>query len=223
MMAMQQINLYQSQLQQHKSHLSSSQLLKAVAVVSGLMLGLLVFYGVQLNQRQAELEIVEAAQATKMAQLENLQTQIQARQKDPKLQARVDALMLEISNKQRVMKVLGEQRFGNSEGFAAHVSGLARQRIDGLWLTQVRISQGGETLSMKGQALKAELLPRYLQRLSTEAVFAGKNFETLSMSRNHDQPGRLDFELYGIGEDVAAIKKGKNYAANHLRQSGKSQ
>ncbi len=222
MMAMQQINLYQSQLQKHKTHLSSSQLLKAVAVVSGLMLGVMVFYVLQLSQLQVELEIVETAQATKMAQLESLQTQIQARQKDQLLQASVDALMLDISNKQKVMKVLGEQRFGNSEGFSAQVSGLARQRIDGLWLTQVRISQGGETLGMKGQALKAELLPRYLQRLSTEMVFAGKTFETLSITRNQDQPDRLDFELYGIGEDMAAIKTGNKYAANQ-RQSGRAQ
>jgi len=222
-MAMQQINLYQSRLQKQKVNLSSPQLLKAVAVVSGLMVGLIVFYAVQLRQLEAELKIEEAAQAVKMAQLESLQTQIQARQKDKQLQARVDALMLEISNKQRVMKVLGEQRFGNSEGFSTHVSGLARQRIEGLWLTQVRISQGGETLGLKGQSLKAELLPRYLQRLSTEAVFAGKTFETLSMTRNSEQSGRLDFELYGVGEDAAAIKAGKNYVANTIRQSGRPQ
>ena len=222
-MAMQQINLYQSQLQKRAIRLSSAQLLKAVAMVTGLMLGLMVFYTVQLSQLEVELKMVEAAQAAKMTQLENLQTQVQARQKDKQLQARVDALMLEISNKQKVMKVLGEQRFGNSEGFTAHVSALARQRIEGLWLTQVRISQGGETLGMKGQALKAELLPRYLQRLSTEAVFTGKTFETLSMLRNQEQPSRVDFELYGVGEDAVAIKKDREYVANKRYQSGRSQ
>ncbi len=71
---------------------------------------------------------------------------------------------------------------------------------------------------MTGQALKAELLPRYLQRLSTEPVFAGKTFETLLMSRDHDRPGRVDFELHGVGEKPSTAKTGKAYAANGGRQ-----
>ncbi len=214
MMSMQQINLYQSCLKKEKTQLSSRRLLIAMALVSGLMLGLSLIYALQVGQREAELETAGAEQAAKMAQLETLQAQLQARRKDAQLQARVDALVLEISNRQKVMKVLGEQRFGNIEGFTRHVSGLARQRIDGLWFTEVRISHGGQTLGLKGQALKAELLPRYLQRLSTEVIFSGKAFEMLSMSRNQDRPGRMDFELHGVGEELREAKAEKKYAAS---------
>lgn len=214
MMPMQQINLYQSCLQKKNTRLSARQLLAAIAVVSGLMLGLSLVYALQVGRLEAELETANVGQAAKMAQLETLQAQIQARRKNAQLQAKVDALTLEISNRQKVMKVLGEQRFGNIEGFTEHVSGLARQRLDGLWFTEVRISHGGQTLGLKGEALKAELLPRYLQRLSTEMIFAGKAFEMLSMSRNHDQPRRMDFELHGVGEELREAKAGKTYAAN---------
>ncbi len=210
---MQQINLYQSDLQKKKARLSSQRLLIAMASVSGLMLVLSLLYVLQLRQLEAKLATTQAAQAAKMAQLKTLQAQLQARHKNKQLQAEVDALIHEINRRQKIMKVLGEQRFGNIEGFSEHVSGLARQRIDGLWLTEVRISQGGASLGMKGQALKAELLPRYLQRLSTETVFTGKAFKTLSISRNHEQPGRVDFELHGVGEEVQAAKAGKTYAA----------
>ncbi|HEB87741.1 MAG TPA: hypothetical protein ENI68_12115 [Gammaproteobacteria bacterium] len=215
---MQQINLYQASLQKKKTRLSSQRLLMAMAFVSGLMLALGLVYTLQVRQLDAELATAQAAQAAKMAKLKTLQTQLQARHKDKQLQARVDGLVLAISNRQKVLKVLGEQRFGNIGGFTKHVSGLARQRIPGLWLTQVRISQGGASLGMKGQALKAELLPRYLQRLSTEPVFAGKAFEMLLMSRDHDQPGRVDFELHGVGEKPDAAKAGKTYAANGGRR-----
>ncbi len=214
MTAMQQINLYQSCLQKKKTRLSSRQLLIAMALVSGLMLGLGLVYSLQVGELEAELETVSAVQAAKMAQIETLQAQLQARRKNARLQAEVDALMLEISNRQKVMKVLGEQRFGNIEGFTEHVSGLARQRLDGLWFTEVRISHGGQTLGLKGRTLKAELLPRYLQRLSTEMIFAGKAFETLSMSRNQDRPSRMDFELHGVGEELREARGGKSYAAN---------
>ncbi len=214
MMAMQQINLYQSCLQKKETRLSSRQLLVAIAVVSGLMLGLSLVYALQVGRLEAELETANVGHAAKMAKLETLQAQLKARRKNAQLQAEVGALTLEISNRQKVMKVLGEQRFGNIEGFTEHVSGLARQRLDGLWFTEVRISHGGQTLGLKGEALKAELLPRYLQRLSTEMIFAGKAFEMLSMSRNHERPGRMDFELHGVGEELREAKTGKTYAAN---------
>ena len=213
-MAMQQINLYCASLQKQKTRWSSHHLLLAAGAISGLMLVLSLVYVLQVMELEEKLETARAGQNAKMAQLETLQTQIQARQKDGQLQAEVDALMLEISNRQKVMKVLGQQRFGNIEGFSEHVSGLARQRIDGLWLTEIRISRGGEALGMKGQLLKAELLPRYLQRLSTETIFAGKVFETLSMSRNHDRPSRMVFELQGVGEEIGEAQTGQTYAAN---------
>lgn len=215
---MQQINLYQAGLQEKKTRLSSRRLLMAVALAGGLMLGLGLMYTLQVQQLETKLATVQTAQAAKMAKLKIFQVQLQARHKDRQLQTRVDSLMLEISNRRKIMKVLGEQRFGNIEGFSEHISALARQRIAGLWLTEVRISQGGASLGMKGQALKAELLPRYLQRLSTEPVFAGKTFETLLMSRDHDQPGRVDFELHGVGEKPASAKTGKTYAVNGGRR-----
>ena len=182
------------------------------------MLILSLIYGLQAGRAKEQLEAVQAEQKQKMAQLENLQQQIQARKKDETLQMQVDALMLDISNRQKVMKVLGQQRFGNIDGFSEHISGLARQRIDGLWLTQIRISHGGETLGMKGGMLKAELLPRYLQRLSSEHIFTGKVFETLSMSRDEKRAGRMVFELQGVGEEISSQKMRRSYAANGDRR-----
>lgn len=218
---MQQINLYQPGLRKKKTQISSQQLLMAVAGVTAVMLVFIVFYSFQLRQLESQLETQRAVQAAKLAQLESLQAQIQGRQKDQQLQAKIDALLQQINNKQRVMKVLGDQRFGNIKGFSPHMNGLARQRIDGLWLTEIRISHGGETLGIKGQALKAALLPRYLQRLSSEDIFNGKAFETLSMSRSTTSPGHINFELHGVGEDYPP-GSGKDYAANSHGINGKA-
>ncbi len=217
-MAMQQINLYCSSLRKPKTRWSAQKLLVSLAGVAGVMLVLSLIYGLQAGRAKEQLEAVQAEQKQKMAQLENLQQQIQARKKDETLQMQVDALMLDISNRQKVMKVLGQQRFGNIDGFSEHISGLARQRIDGLWLTQIRISHGGETLGMKGGMLKAELLPRYLQRLSSEHIFTGKVFETLSMSRDEKRAGRMVFELQGVGEEISSQKMRRSYAANGDRR-----
>ncbi|VAX07853.1 hypothetical protein MNBD_GAMMA25-1126 [hydrothermal vent metagenome] len=215
---MQQVNLYRASLQKNNARSSAQKLLLAMGVVSGGLLILSLIYVFQIMQLEDSLGIAQAEQNIKMAQLEALQVKIQARRKDAQLQAEVDALMMDIANRQKVMKVLGQQQFGNIEGFVEHVSGLARQRINGLWLSEVRISQGGQSLGLKGQTLKAELLPRYLQRLSSEMVFTGKAFRTLLMVRDQEQPEQLVFELQGVGEIINTDKKTSSYAANGVHQ-----
>ncbi len=215
---MQQVNFYRASLQKNNARSSAQKLLLAMGVVSGGLLILSLIYVFQIMQLEDSLGIAQAEQNTKMAQLEALQVKIQARRKDAQLQAEVDALMMDVANRQKVMKVLGQQQFGNIEGFVEHVSGLARQRINGLWLSEVRISQGGQSLGLKGQTLKAELLPRYLQRLSSETVFTGKAFRTLLMVRDQEQPEQLVFELQGVGEIINTDKKTSSYAANGVHQ-----
>ena len=173
---MQQINLYQDVFKKKEVFLSASHLLSASI---GLIVILAVISGLFQWQLSSQLNAVESAKAEQVAQaarLQALQQQVQNRQQDKKILHEIEMISNNIANKQRVMQVLTSDRFGNTEGFVEHVKGLARQKLDGMWLTGISIKQGGENLGMRGQAVEAELLPRYLQRLSSEDAFLGKSF-----------------------------------------------
>ena len=194
-MAMQQINLYQDVFKKTKVLISAQQVLFAGAALLLLLAGVATFDYIKLQQLKSELAQTKAEQIEKYAQLASLQEQVQQRQKNKKLLHQIEVITTEIANKQKVMQVLTSQQFGNTAGFAEHVKGLARQRIEGMWLTGLSISQGGEQLGLKGLAEHAKLLPQYLQRLSSEEAFLGKEFETLKMSRNQNNSSWLDFDL----------------------------
>ncbi|MCW9024831.1 MAG: hypothetical protein OQK73_09110 [Gammaproteobacteria bacterium] len=195
---MQQINLYQAVFRKTTLLLSARSLLRASAALAGFLVVVTALLQWQLSQQSSALETAKAQQTAQLAKLAKLQQQVQNRQQDKKLLHEIEVLSTHIANKQRVMQVLTTQRFGNTDGFTEHVKGLARQRIDGMWLTDISISKGGEHLGMKGQALQAELLPRYLQRLSSEAAFLGKSFKTLNIARNDKNPSWVDFNLQSV-------------------------
>jgi MSHA biogenesis protein MshI len=72
--------------------------------------------------------------------------------------------------------VLGDLTAGVSavDGFAQYLSGLARQRVDGVWLTKVAVHASSGDVLLEGRALSAERVPAYLGQLRRETVFAGR-------------------------------------------------
>ena len=196
---MQQINLYQAAFQKKGVMVSAQQVLFAGAGLLVLLIGVTMFYYIQIMQLESEVEVAKSEQLDKTSQLETLQKQVQARSKSKKVLNNIETLTIEIANKQKVLQILSNQKFGNTKGFTEHVKGLARQRVDGMWLTGISISRGGEHLALTGLTQQAKLLPQYLQKLSSEEAFLGKEFETLSILRNQNNTKWLDFNLRSVG------------------------
>lgn len=191
---MQQINLYQASLRQPQETLSIRQvgkLLIGMLVLLGVANAIQVWLGYRSNNTLVELRTEQQAI---IATVQTLNQEIVARNDNGKIAAQLSELDRELQNKQQVFQLLSGKRFGNVDGFATQFSGLARQRIEGLWLTELYIHDGGEKLNIRGTTMQPELLPRYLQRLSKEPVFHGVEFKTFVMQRDKDH-SQVNFDL----------------------------
>lgn len=194
-MSMQQVNLYQDELKKQKINYSALMLAQLSVI---LILAFSIFTGFryfQLQQHQVSLVEQQQKQKMVMANLEKIQAELSLRKKDTALAKRLIERTKELANKQKVLGILSRDEFGNTKGFIEHISGLARQRIDGLWLTQIRIAGGGTDVTLQGSTSKSSLLPKYLQRLSAEKVFTGTEFESLVMTRQEKKKQWLSFSL----------------------------
>lgn len=194
-MSMQQVNLYQDELRKQKINYSAvmlAQLSIILIVAFSLFAGFRYF---QLQQHQTSLVGQQQKQKLVMAELQKIQAELSLRKKDAKIAKRIVKRTKELANKQKVLGILSRDEFGNTTGFIEHISGLARQRIDGLWLTQIRIAGGGTDVTLLGSTSKPSLLPKYLQRLSAEKAFTGTEFESLLMARQEKKKQWLNFSL----------------------------
>ena len=197
-MSLQQVNLYQDELKT-KALSYSSKLLAQISIILVVVFSVVTgFSYYQLQQHEITLMQQQLKQKTAMAELQKIQQELALRKKDMNLAKRLKEKTAELSNKQKVLNILSRDEFGNTKGFIEHVSGLARQRIEGLWLTKIRIANGGTDVALHGTTLKADLVPKYLQRLSSEKIFTGTEFESLSMTRQKKKKKWLDFSLQNI-------------------------
>ncbi len=203
-MSLQQVNLYQDELKKVKLNYSALMLMQLSIILLIVFSAAAGFRYFQLQQHQASLVEKQQRQKIAMAELQKIQAELSLRKKDAALTKRIMDKTKELSNKQKVVGILSRDEFGNTKGFIEHVSGLARQRLDGLWLTQIRIAGGGTNISLQGTTSKAELLPKYLQRLSAEKAFAGTEFQSLVMNRQEKKKQWLNFSLQNKKTDEAA-------------------
>jgi len=197
-MSFQQVNLYHDELKSKKLNYSASMSLKLCLFV---IVGLSAFSGFKSYQtQQQELVLQEVKNTQSKLSAEKTKIEASRKQEDTVLAKKIIRKKQELSNKQKVLSILNQDEFGNADGFSGLVGGLARQRLEGLWLTGLRFSSGGKDIFLKGITNKASLLPKYLQRLSAEKSFAGMTFKNLQMNRNKDNKQWLNFSLKNIAQ-----------------------
>ena len=195
MSGFQQVNLYRDELRTQKLKYSALILMQLSIFIIVVFSAISVLKFFQLQQQQIRFSDSQEKQKTIMRELSTLQSELAKQVKDRTLIKKIDQKTTELVNKQKVLGILSQDEFGNTNGFVEHISGLARQRIDGLWLTKIRIAAGGTDVALRGTTSKPALLPKYLQRLSAEKIFVGVEFQSLLMSRQENKKQWLDFSL----------------------------
>ena len=149
----------------------------AVGIVSGLLLDW------RADAAETRIDRANAGIEDLILNLQERSQFLAQRNADPALVSRLKDLERESSDKNRVLDLLGGKTLGNTAGFSTHLAALGRRNPDGLWLRQVRISDGGRRMALQGNALSADLVPRFIDALQLEPAFQGMAFEHLQIAR----------------------------------------
>lgn len=175
----QQINLFNPIFRRQKKIFSSVTMVQALGV---LVLGIaaLAFY----SERQVATLEREAARgaeglAQKQARLVSVTAEFAPRKKSAELAAELAQAEAQLAALQRVSGVIERGELGNTGGYSEYLRALARQGVEGLWLTGLGINGGGAEIGIRGRALDPAMVPGYIGRLTTEPSLRGKSFASL--------------------------------------------
>jgi Tfp pilus assembly protein PilN len=173
---MQQINLYTEAFRPQKVVLSLAQIL----LITSCTIIVVVVATLFLNANLAKLE--KRSQHEKL-RIDKLSSQLVILEEKAKLLRQDDSLM---AANQRLSKKLGARRqmiemldsvvVKDDEGFSNILLSLARQKTEGLWLTNIQLGASGKNMTIEGTTLNANAVPAYLQNLRQENGFIGRAF-----------------------------------------------
>lgn len=197
----QQINLYNPVFLQQKKMFSARTMAGALLVLFAGVAAIHVYGNMRLKSLQQQADAGAAQLAQKQARLASVTAEFVPRQKS----ADVDAELLDAEGQlaalREVSGVLARGELGNTQGYAEYFRALARQHVDGLWLTGVSILGAGSDIGVRGRALDPQRVPGYLNRLTLEPIMRGKAFGSLSINQGAATPAPyVEFSLQSTPE-----------------------
>jgi hypothetical protein len=177
----QQINLYQPMFRRQEKVFSAMTMIQTLLLFIGLLV-VIYFYGqAQINPLQKQLDKSRSDVVKLRGKVESYRQNAPRQSESKLLQNKIARLEKELEERRRIRDLLDRQQIGNAPRFSAVLEALARQHVQGTWLTEVGISGGGRALSLDGRTLSSRLVPRYVQRLGEEAVMNGIAFNNMEM------------------------------------------
>lgn len=184
---MQSVNLYPQEMRPRR------QLLTLAQVVGAALLTLLL---VMLNATYVRWQATEALVAQQTVQTRNpqlrqavtaAQQRLDERRADPALTAELEQLSSDLRSQERLLQWVEQFASEGTEGFSPVLAGLARQAVDGVWLTALEIDRNNNNLALTGLTRDARLVPLFLEQLRRESAFAGRRFRQFELARPGDK------------------------------------
>ena len=182
----QQVNLFNPIFLQQKKMFSARTMALALGVLVLGVAALQLYGNARVNALQAHADAGAEQLKKAEARLATVTAEFAPRQKNPALDGELAEAERQLAALRQVSGVLERGELGNAQGHAETFRALARQHVDGLWLTAVGIGGDGKTgepgaIAVRGRALDPNQVPGYLNRLTREPVLQGKTFASMQI------------------------------------------
>jgi hypothetical protein len=151
---------------------------------------------------EQELEIVARQESVALERLQNIGPLINAVTGEINWSEQLDDSLRMLAERQAVLNLIQGSTLGDTKGFSRHLRALARQDIEGIWLTRIVLSALGDKTRLEGRAIRAELIPMYVQDLTAKTPFAEQRFHRFQIDSPVDDETTLTFSM---NSDVSVI------------------
>jgi hypothetical protein len=198
----QQINLYQIQYRPQTRMFPAWVMLQATAILLVGMFLMTLFAQQRVDGIEQELEIVARQESVALERLQNIGPLINAVTGEINWSEQLDDSLRMLAERQAVLNLIQGSTLGDTKGFSRHLRALARQDIEGIWLTRIVLSALGDKTRLEGRAIRAELIPMYVQDLTAKTPFAEQRFHRFQIDSPVDDETTLTFSM---NSDVSVI------------------
>jgi hypothetical protein len=192
----QQINLFDARFRLERPHFSAATMALAVLAISLLMSGIAALYAVQNRALEATLAQTEQRVVGLRAQMMRFARDAGEQGRSTALSDEVARLEEQLRARRGLLKGIQGGASASAEGFSPYLTALARQTMQGVWLTGVEVSAASGELVLRGRVSDSELMPIYIQRLNREPLFQGRAVRELRLAAK-GEPGKrfVEFSL----------------------------
>jgi Fimbrial assembly protein (PilN) len=198
---LQQINLYEPIFREDHKLFSATAICVALGVVAAALVAISAFSEWRTHSLDRQLLALHGQEAARKKFVAEATAIVDLAESHDTIENHLKAMAIELGRRQQALRYLrGGDLAATGDGVPAHrgfvgrMTALARQQVDGLWLTGATFVSGSGGLELTGGAVSADLVPIYLERLAGEPAIAGTKLQTIDI-RQPKKPNRADIEF----------------------------
>lgn len=185
----QQVNFYRTEFLSRKDRLGAGALMAFGGVLIVGMIAAYLYATYEMMSVKSKLKTAEGQERAAITRLENFDPNAEAGGGQTSWEQQLEQAKLALRDQELILNMVADSSLGDIDGFSRYLTSLARMNTDGLWLSRIRLSAMGDNTQLEGQALRAELIPAYLQRLALEDPFADQRFYEFLIDRPEEEEG----------------------------------
>ena len=185
---LQQVNLYEPIFREDHKLFSATAICAGLGVVAVGLAAITAFSWWRVQSLDRQLLAVHAQETTQKRLTADADAIVDLAQSHDTIEIHLKAMAVELGRRQQALRYLrGGDSVGSSDavqahrGFAGRMTALARQQLDGLWLTGATFVAGSGSFELTGAAVSADLVPIYLERLANEPAIAGTRLQSIEI------------------------------------------
>jgi hypothetical protein len=188
----QQINLYQPIFREERKLFSLKTVSVALSIVVASLLAMWALGAHNVSNLAKAVEQLKAQQTAQEQMAQAAGVLLDAQGSPAAIQAQVQLLSAQLADRSNALNLLRAGAAGEPKGFAPRLQALARQHTEGVWLDELLIG-GVNGLALRGRSVSPELVPKYLQLLTTESELSGARFNEVVIDRRvyHDEKAAI--------------------------------
>lgn len=197
------LNLYLPSMRPVKEKLPLNTMVSCWVVTALLMGGLSYYYYQDFEQIEAKRKQINLELDVSKTQLSTLEQRHADFKPSPRLMTELDRLTQELNGKRFLSQHLKGKSAPKEQRYSQVMVDLAKLHSDNLWVTDMRFEE--EKVAIKGYALDALAVPRWLNELQQSPYFSGKSFALMNIKNESENPlvaqqGVIEFEISTVAE-----------------------
>ena len=192
---MQQVNLYTDAFKPLRVKLPLEQIIAIPIIVLLILVGVSFGLSSYLTSQKEELSGLQKKNEEMTERIVVLSAKAEKLHQDDSLVAANERLNRMLFARRNMISTLDRVVVKEAEGFSHSLVALARQKEEGLWLNSIYLGGTNQSMVLEGITTKAELVPKYLQKLRQEPSFLGKNFALFELNKSESYRAGLKFTL----------------------------
>lgn len=158
----------------------------------------MVFLVVSTNNLKTKLQENISANETITLKISEIEKTLEVPKIDSSLESELNKIRENNDDKKHLINFISTMSFDKQFASSTYYDALEQNDQDGIWLTEVEITDNSKNISLRGVGKNASEIPAYIENLKKYSVFKTKSYFSMTMLKQEDEPHYVDFYFTSI-------------------------